>query len=103
MVERYIKTVEEHLWKVVASHQWDWDERLHLAYRASTQNTTDFTPASLVLGQELRLPCDLLFGAPTDKEGPTTNHVADLVDHLHDIHHYARQHLKLASDQIRTQ
>jgi hypothetical protein len=27
MVERYIKTVEEHLWKVVASHQRDWDAR----------------------------------------------------------------------------
>jgi hypothetical protein len=40
MVERYIKTIEEHLRKVVASHQRDWDERLHLfllAYRASTQ------------------------------------------------------------------
>jgi hypothetical protein len=28
MVERYIKMVEEHLWKVVALHQWDWDARL---------------------------------------------------------------------------
>jgi hypothetical protein len=35
MVERYIKTVEEHLRKVVASHQKNWDERvlfLLLAY-----------------------------------------------------------------------
>jgi transposase InsO family protein len=43
MVERYIKTIEEHLWKVVASHQRDWDERLFLfllAYRASTHDTT---------------------------------------------------------------
>jgi hypothetical protein len=28
MVEHYIKTIEEHLRKVVASHQRDWDERL---------------------------------------------------------------------------
>jgi hypothetical protein len=28
MVERYIKTVEEHLRKVVAPHQRDWEERL---------------------------------------------------------------------------
>jgi transposase InsO family protein len=27
MVQHYIKTVEEHLWKVVALHQRDWDER----------------------------------------------------------------------------
>jgi hypothetical protein len=37
MVERYVKTVEEHLRKVVSIHQWDWDDRLPiflLAYRA---------------------------------------------------------------------
>jgi hypothetical protein len=56
MVERYIKTIEEHLRKVIASHQRDCDERLHLfllAYRASTHDTTGFTPASLVFRREL--------------------------------------------------
>jgi hypothetical protein len=65
MVERYIKTIESTY------------ERLHLlllAYRASTQDTTGFTPASLVFGRELRLPCDLLFGVPPDKERLTTNY-----------------------------
>jgi hypothetical protein len=73
MVERYIKTIEEHLRKVVASHQRDWDGRLHhflLAYRASTHDTTGLTPASLVFGRELRLPCYLLFGMPPDKDNP---------------------------------
>jgi hypothetical protein len=105
MVEHYFKTVEEHLHKVVASHQRDWDERLPfflLAYRASTHDTTGLTPASLVFGRELRLPCDLLFGAPPDKERHTTDHAADLVDHLHDTHDYARQHLKLASGRMKT-
>jgi hypothetical protein len=55
-----------------------------------------------VFGRELRLPCDLLFGAPPDKERPTTDHAAGLVDHLHDIHDYARRHLKLASDRMKT-
>jgi hypothetical protein len=73
MAERYMKTVEQHLRKVVPSHQREWDERLTfflLAYRASTHDTTGSTPASLVFGRELRLPCDLLFGAPPDKERP---------------------------------
>jgi hypothetical protein len=43
-----------------------------------------------------------VFEAPPDKEQPTTDHVEDLVDHLHDIHHYARQHLKLANDRMKT-
>jgi hypothetical protein len=105
MVERYIKTVEEHLRKVVAPHERDWNERLLLfllAYRALTHDTTGLTPARLVFGRELRLPCDLLCGTPPDKERPTADHAADLVDHLHCIHNYARQHLKLASDRMKT-
>jgi hypothetical protein len=106
MVERYIKTIEEHLRKVVTSHQRDWDEGLPLfllAYRTSTHDATGLTPASLVFGQELRLPYNLLFRVPPDKERPTTDYAADLVDHLHDIHQYARQHLTLASGQMKTQ
>jgi hypothetical protein len=105
MVERYIKTIEEHLRKVVASHQRDWDERLPLfllAYRASTHDTTGLTPAKLMFGRELRLPCDLLFGVPPDKELPTTDYATDLMDHLHDIHNYVRQHLKLEIDRMIT-
>ena len=51
MVECYVKTIEEHLRKIVTSHQRDWDERLPLfllAYRASTHDTKGLTPASLV-------------------------------------------------------
>jgi transposase InsO family protein len=105
MVERYIKMVEEHLRKVVASYQRDWDARLPmflLAYRASTHDTTGLTPANLVFGRELRLPSDLLFEAPPDKEQPTIDHAADLADQLRNIHNYARQHLKLASGQMKT-
>jgi hypothetical protein len=55
-LERYIKLVEEHLQKVVASHQRDWDTRLStflLAYWASTHDTTGLTPANLVFAREI--------------------------------------------------
>jgi hypothetical protein len=68
------ETIEEHLRKVVSTHQWDWDERLPiflLAYRASTHETTSVMPSSMVFGRELRLPCDLMFGAPPDEEQST--------------------------------
>jgi transposase InsO family protein len=54
MVERYVKTIEEHLRKVVSTYQRDWDERLPiflLAYRASTHDTTGMTPANIVFGR----------------------------------------------------
>jgi hypothetical protein len=56
------------------------------------------TPSNLVFGRELRLPLRPLFVAPLDKEGPTIHHMAILLDRLHDIHIYPRQHLKLAND-----
>jgi hypothetical protein len=52
------------------------DERLPLfllAYRVSTHEITGTMPASMVFGREPELPCDLLFGAPPDKEKPTNN------------------------------
>jgi hypothetical protein len=103
MFERYIKTAEELLLKVVSSQQRDWHARFlcPLAYRAFTHDTTCLTPASLVFGIDLRLPCDLLFGEPLDKERPTIDHAANFADHLH-IHNYARQHLKLASNRMKT-
>jgi hypothetical protein len=105
MVKRYIKMVDEHLRNVFVSYQRDSDHSLPLfllTYSASPHDTTGMTPARLVSGRELPLPCDLLSGAPPDKERPTTDHAADLVDHLHDIHNYDRQHLKLASDRMKT-
>jgi hypothetical protein len=54
----------------------------------------------MVFGRELRLPCDLLFGAP-HKEQSTRDYVADLVERLHDTHHYARRHLRVASDRMK--
>jgi hypothetical protein len=104
MVERYVKTVEEHLRKVVSSHQRDWDERLPiflLACRASTHDITGMTPANIVFGRELRLPCDLLIAASAGKEQSTTDYVADLVERLHDTHNYARRHLRVASDRMK--
>jgi len=89
---------------VVSSHQRDWDERLPiflLAYQASTHETTGVTPANMVFRRELRLPCDLMFEAPPDKGQLTTDYTAALVEQLHDIHHFACQHLKVASDQMK--
>jgi hypothetical protein len=104
MVERCVKTIDEHLRKVVSTQQRDGDERLPiflLAYRTSTHDTTGVTPANMVFGRELRLSFDLMFGAPPDKERSTTDYAADLVERLHDNQHFARQHLKVARDRMK--
>jgi hypothetical protein len=98
MFKSYIKTVEDHLWKICRIAAEVLGRKL--AHRGSTNVTVGLTPASLVFGRELRLPCDLLLGAPPDKEVLRFNHAANSVDHLHGIHNYVRQHLNLASDRM---
>jgi hypothetical protein len=60
MVECYIRSVKEHLWKIVTLHQRDWDARLPiflLAYRTSALNIMGLTSASLVFGREFQMHC----------------------------------------------
>jgi hypothetical protein len=82
MVERYNKTIEEHLRKVAASHQKGWNVRypiFFLAYREFTHDTTGLAPGSLVFGRELRLPYDLMLAAhPPQKTVPIIDHAADV-------------------------
>jgi hypothetical protein len=80
--------VEEHLITVVSTYERDWDERLSiflLAYRASKNEATGMTPANMVFRGELRLPCDLLLGAPPDKKESTTDCAANLAEWLRNI------------------
>ena len=45
----------------------DWDEHLPtvlMAYRTAVQESTGQTPARLMMGHELRVPLDLMFGQP---------------------------------------
>jgi transposase InsO family protein len=91
VMERYVKTIEKHLRMVSSIHQRDWDERLPiflLTYRASTQKTTGVTLANMVFGRELCIPCDLMFGDFPEKEQSTTNYASNVVERLHDIHHF---------------
>jgi hypothetical protein len=73
-----------------------------LAYGAFTHDNIGLTLANLVFGRELQLQCGVLFGTHHNKEQPTIDHMANLVNHLRNIHNYARQHLKLANDRMKT-
>jgi hypothetical protein len=58
----------------------------------------------LEFGGEMRIPSDLLFGVPPDKERPTTDYKADFVGHLlHEIHNYAQQNLQVGRNRVKTQ
>ncbi|CAI5681311.1 unnamed protein product [Oreochromis niloticus] len=69
LVERFNRTLAQQLAILTSEHQQDWDYHLPLilmAYRSAVQDSTQCTPALLMLGRELRTPAELAFGKPPD-------------------------------------
>ncbi|GBM66176.1 hypothetical protein AVEN_68301-1 [Araneus ventricosus] len=67
--ERFNRTILNHLSLFVSKNQTDWDTHLPLfllAYRSADHEVTGFTPADMFFGRTLLLPCDILFGKPSD-------------------------------------
>jgi len=94
MVERFNKTIEQNLLKVVDQHQKDWDQHIPLflmAYRAAVHNSTGQSPSKVLFGRELQLPCDVVFGSPTSQSTNIENYVDELQERLLNIHGLVRK------------
>jgi transposase InsO family protein len=70
-VERFHRTLNSILAKVVSENQRDWD--LHLpyavaAYRATIHEATGYSPNFLVLGREVAVPLDIVMGQPPNSD-----------------------------------
>ena len=105
MVERFNRTLEQYLSKVVNERQDDWDTQIPLfllAYRGSIHNITGETPVNILFGRELRLPCDLQFGSTVESGLSTSDYVTNLRERLCKVHNDVRDKLKLASDRMKT-
>jgi hypothetical protein len=93
-VERFNETFLNMLSKQVKEDQKNWDDELlflMMAYRCSVNETTGFTPPLLMLGHELRLPIDIVFGECPQGENFQTQYVSTL-----------RQKLNSAFQRVRT-
>ena len=92
MIKAYLKT-----------EQTDWD--LHLgclaaAYRATPHESTGLTPNMLMLGREVRLPAEIMFGKHnTDDEEVVSygQYVEKLRERMETAHDVARKHLEANS------
>jgi len=101
MVERFNRTLEERLRKVVSQNQKDWDEHVQLflmAYRSAKHDTTRFTPAKILFGDELRLPADLRFGISEPIELEPNDFVQQKQMELNKVHEEVRRNIKLMSN-----
>ncbi|GBL81190.1 Retrovirus-related Pol polyprotein from transposon 412 [Araneus ventricosus] len=100
MVERFNRTILNHLYLFVSKNQTDWDTHLPLfllAYRSADHEATGCTPADMLFGRTLRLPCDILFGRPSDTPSSPNEYLNNLEARLESVHAFARERIKLAS------
>jgi len=71
-VERFHRTLNSMLAKVVSEQQRNWDEYLPsvmMAYRATQHSNTGYTPNKLFLGREGKAPIDVAYGLPSEEKG----------------------------------
>ena len=108
MVERMNRTLEAQLAKFVEEHHTDWDHYIPLlmmAYRSAVHDSTKCTPAELMLGRNLRLPADLVFGWPPQENVVTQltqeGYSWNLANHIDAVHEFARQNIQIASNQMK--
>ena len=103
-VERFHRTLNSMLGKVVKESQRDWDERLPqvmAAYRASPHSATGFSPNRLFLGRETRMPLDLVMGVPAEDEGQpksTDAYVQKIKEEAEATYELAREELRVSAE-----
>ena len=107
LVERMNRSLEDILSKYVRKDQKDWDEQLPwalMAYRSAVNESTKFSPSMLMLGREILLPIDLIYGPhPQITQYPDeTEAKYEYVDRLQrtiwKVHDRARENILKASD-----
>jgi len=103
-VERFHRTLNSMLGKVVKESQRDWDEKLPVvmsAYRATPHRSTGFSPNRLFLGRETRMPIDLVMVIPPEEAvspQTTDDYVNNLQEKSDDAYRLAGKHLRASTE-----
>jgi hypothetical protein len=102
--ERFNRTLVRMIKAYLKGEQREWDRHLGClaaAYRATPHESTGVTPNLLMLGREVRLPAEVMFGSGTTHIGEEVATYGDYVDKLklrmQHAHEVARDHLKVAA------
>ncbi|GBO32286.1 Retrovirus-related Pol polyprotein from transposon 297 [Araneus ventricosus] len=70
--------------------------------QSADHEVTRFTPTDMLFGRTLRLPCDILFGRPSDTPSSPNEYFNNLEALLESVHVFARERIKLASERMKT-
>ena len=81
---------------VVSDHQRDWAHQyvplVMMAYRSSVHDSINSSASMMMLGREIQLPIDLIFGSPDSERNEYAYgslHAKELQDRLIEVHEFA--------------
>ena len=100
-IERWHRSLNSMLGKVVAEHQRDWSRLLKhvtFCYNATVHSATGFSPFFIMTGRECRWNVDFLLGQPYDASNNVPAYTADTVERLRVADELVRKHLRQAAD-----
>ena len=99
--ERFHRTLNSMIGRMIDEHQRDWDSLLPYvmaAYRSSRHEATQFTPNYLMMGREVRAPIDIVYGSPEAAQPSTYDDYADeLRQRMTSAYGFVREHLQEAA------
>ena len=98
-VERFNRTLEAMLAKVVSDHQRDWDTdlpRVLFAYRTAIHESTGFTPFHVTFGRSPVLPIEVFMGCPQQPNRTILSFVAKIHQSLHTAYATVQQPISAA-------
>ena len=103
--ERNIKTLIKML-AINADQKQDWDAYLpfiSMAYRATVQESSGFSPNYMMFGRELMMPVDVMFPLKDDDDSPSSpsEYVKKLKPKLHYAYELARKNLRRSTERQR--
>ena len=97
--ERFNKTLTRMIRAYLTDCQTDWDLNLGClaaAYRATPNDTTKLTPNLIMLGREVRLPAEIVFGSTTHSADTVTSYgqyVQNIKQKMQKAHEICRENL----------
>jgi len=104
-VERCNRTLMAAVRCFIGKNQRTWDQylpQLAGALRASVNRSTGYTPNMMMLGREISLPAELMFGGPGKTGQPDGDqYVGELQTAIEGAHRVARENLKLAQKRMK--
>ena len=103
-VERFHRTLNAMIGKVVQHDQRNWDEKLPsimAAYRAARHESTGYSPNFIMFGRENRAPVDIVLGDIPQEEQhyySYNEYVAQMQERWRECYAAAREHLEVAAE-----